>query len=162
MLASIYFTSGLPGSTPRIWLLRMFGAQIGAGVVVKPRVRVTFPWRLSVGKDSWIGEGVWIDNLTDVNIGRDCCLSQGAYLCTGSHDWSVETFDLLLGPIVVEDGAWIGAFAKISPNVVIERDVVVALGSVLTSSASAGKVYSGNPAIPVRDRFKDTSAERKS
>src|SRR5436190_13728620 len=68
----------LPGSAFRRGLLRWFGARVGAGVVCKPGMRVKYPWRLSVGDHSWIGEDCWIDNLADVTIGRNCCLSQAS------------------------------------------------------------------------------------
>ena len=69
-------------------MLTMFGARIGANVVLKPNIRVKFPWRLRIDDNSWVGQDVWIDNLAQVDIGSDTCISQGAYLCTGSHDWS--------------------------------------------------------------------------
>lgn len=124
--------SGLPGSGVRIWLLRAFGARIARGVVIKPRVTVKFPWRLSIGAHSWIGEHVWIDNLDEVTIGAQCCLSQGAYLCTGSHDWSKPTFDLITRPIFIEDEAWICAKASVGPGVRIGRGAVLGFGCVAT------------------------------
>ena len=133
-------------------LLRIFGASLGHGVVIKPRVRVKFPWKLSVGNDSWIGEGVWIDNLEKVVIGKDCCLSQGVYLCTGNHDWSAETFDLVTKPVVTGDGCWVGAFARISPGVSIGDDAVVAMGSVVTDNVVSGTVVQGNPASYLKQR----------
>ena len=87
-------------------LLRSFGARLGAGVVIKPGVHIKHPWRLAVGDQSWIGERVWIDNLADVSIGRNCCVSQGAYLCTGNHDWGDPGMGLFARGITVEDGAW--------------------------------------------------------
>ena len=98
-------SSWIPGAAHRRFVLRLFGARIGAGVNLKPRLRVKFPWRLTVGAHSWIGEDVWIDNLAPVTIGSNCCLSQGAFLCTGSHDWSSPTFDLITRAITIEDGA---------------------------------------------------------
>ncbi|HEY8260233.1 MAG TPA: WcaF family extracellular polysaccharide biosynthesis acetyltransferase [Methylosinus sp.] len=125
--------SGVPGSRHRVAVLRAFGARIGEGVVVKPNVRVKFPWRLSIGAHSWIGEHAWIDNLAEVSIGAHCCVSQGAYLCTGGHDWRKESFDLVTRPIRVGDGAWICARACIAPGVTIGAGAVVSLGAVVTS-----------------------------
>ena len=107
----LLLNSFLPGSAWRAALLRVFGASIGKGVVIKTHVRVKFPWKLSIGEHSWVGESVWIDNLTDVHIGNHCCISQGAYLCTGNHRWDRETFDLEARPIRIEDHCWIGAAA---------------------------------------------------
>ena len=108
--------SGLPGSRLRIVILRIFGACIGSGVVIKPHVKVKFPWRLSIGANSWIGEGVWIDNLAEVKIGSNACISQGAYLCTGSHNWAVPTFDLVVRPIEIGDEVWICANTSVGPG----------------------------------------------
>jgi putative colanic acid biosynthesis acetyltransferase WcaF len=128
----LFVSSGLPGSLLRVLILRAFGARIAPGVVIKPHVRIKFPWRLSIGAHTWIGEDVWIDNLAQVSIGAQCCISQAAYLCTGSHNWSKETFDLVTKPIVIEDGAWICAKATIGPGVRVGEGAVLALGSVAT------------------------------
>lgn len=124
--------SSVPGSQHRVFILRLFGARIGEGVVIKPHVRVKFPWRLSIGAHSWIGEEVWIDNLADVSIGAHCCVSQGAYLCTGGHDRRKESFDLVTRPIRIDDGAWICARACVAPGVTIGAGAVVSLGAVVT------------------------------
>ncbi|MEM9531227.1 MAG: WcaF family extracellular polysaccharide biosynthesis acetyltransferase [Pseudomonadota bacterium] len=138
--------SSLPGSAWRRLLLRGFGARMGKGVVIKPRVRIKFPWRLSVGEYSWLGEGSWIDNLATVTIGSHCCVSQGVYLCTGSHDWSKSTFDLITQPITVGDAAWLAACCRIAPGVTIGEGAVIQLGAVLTSDANPHTRYGGNPA----------------
>lgn len=126
--SGILVESWIPGSGWRDALLRLFGAEIGTGVVIKPRVKVKFPWRLVVGDYSWIGERVWIDNLEQVTIGSHVCLSQGVYLCTGSHDWTSETFDLITRPISVSDHAWVGAFAVLAPGTTVGEGAVLAMG----------------------------------
>ena len=148
----LLISSWLPGSWHRRALLRSFGARIGRGVVIKPRVRVKFPWRLAVGEHSWIGEDVWIDNLTKVSIGTDCCVSQGAYLCTGSHNWSRASFDLITKPITIEDGVWIGARALVGPGVRADTGAVLCMGGVANTDLKAWTVYNGNPASPIRQR----------
>jgi putative colanic acid biosynthesis acetyltransferase WcaF len=150
---ALLVSSWLPGSSHRRALLRAFGATIGARVILKPGIRVKFPWRLSIGDNSWIGERAWIDNLAEVRIGADCCVSQGAYLCTGSHDWSQPGFDLITAPITLEPGAWIGARASVGPGVTIGRGAVLGLGSVATRDLDAWTVYAGVPAIAVRQRI---------
>lgn len=147
VLQAALVSSFMPGSLHRRLLLRAFGARIGRGVVIKPRVRVKFPWRLDIGDHTWIGEGVWIDNLAEVRIGSHCCLSQGAYLCTGSHNWSTSTFDLLTMPIRIGDGAWISARATVGPGVIISEGAVLGLGSVATSNLDAWGIYHGAPAV---------------
>ena len=130
------------------WLLRCFGATIGAGVVIKPRVRIKFPWNLQIGDHTWIGEDVWIDNLAAVQIGSNACVSQGVYLCTGSHDSRQVTFDLIVEPIVIEDEAWVAARSMLLPGVNITNGVLVAAGSVVTKSTAIppGMIVAGVPA----------------
>ncbi|MDF7775443.1 WcaF family extracellular polysaccharide biosynthesis acetyltransferase [Sphingomonas sp. AOB5] len=152
VVQTIFVSSALPGSTHRRFLLRLFGASIGAKVVLKPGIRVKFPWRLTIGDHSWIGEQVWIDNLADVRIGADCCVSQGAYLCTGSHDWSRPGFDLITAPITLEPGAWVAARASVGPGVTIGRGAVLGLGSTATRDLNPWTVYAGIPAAAVRTR----------
>ncbi len=157
-------SSLLPSSGLRVALLRWFGAVVGAGVVIKPGVRVKYPWRLKIGDHCWLGEDCWIDNLADVELGSDVCVSQGAYLCTGNHDWSDPAFGLILGPITLGRGSWVGARALLAPDVTLGEQAIAAAGSVVTKSIPAGMVYAGNPAVFVRERKvaerRQTSAER--
>lgn len=146
------FSWRFPGRRTRVAVVRMFGASVGRGVYLQPGVRIKFPWRLTIGDHSWIGQDVWLDNLAPVSIGSHCCVSQGAYVCTGSHDWKSETFDLVVKPVVIGDGAWIGAGASVAPGVTIGQAAVLTLGSVATWDLDAGWIYQGNPAAPVRER----------
>ncbi|TRZ53088.1 MAG: colanic acid biosynthesis acetyltransferase WcaF [Dehalococcoidia bacterium] len=133
-------------------LLRMFGACAGKGVVIKPRVNIKYPWFIKIGANVWIGEGVWIDNIADVKIGDNVCISQGAYLCTGNHDWSKQAFDLIAKPILIEDGVWVGAKAIICPGVRLKSYSVITAGSVMTKNAEPYMVYQGNPATAAKQR----------
>ncbi len=133
-------------------LLRAFGARVGRGVVIKPNVHVKYPWRLEIGDHAWIGERSWIDNFVKVRIGAHACVSQGAYLCTGNHDWSDPGMRRVVEPVVVDDGAWVGAFARVAPGVTVGREAVVTLGSVLLEDAAPRGVYQGNPAVRVKER----------
>ena len=151
-IGSPLLNSFIPGSGWRVRLLRSFGARIGIGTVWKPHVRVKFPWRLAIGDHCWIGEEAWIDNLASVTLGNHVCLSQGAYLCTGNHDWSVETFDLITQEIIIRDGAWVGAKTVITPGTTIEEAAVVTSGSVASGELEARKIYQGNPAKPISRR----------
>lgn len=148
----LLISSWIPGAAHRRWLLRIFGAEIGERVNIKPGVRIKFPWRLSIGNHSWIGEDVWIDNLAQVTIGPDCCISQGSYFCTGDHDWSRQTFDLSVRPIRVEAGAWVAARSVVGPGVVIGEGAVLGLASVATKNLKPWTVYQGAPAVPVGAR----------
>lgn len=148
----LVFSSLLPFSSLKIFLLRIFGAKIGTGVRIKPGVRIKFPWKLSVGDYSWIGEGVWIDNLAHVTIGSNCCVSQGAYFCTGNHDWSKPTFDLKTQAITIEDHCWIAAQTSLSPGSILREGVVLTLGSVAAGELSAWTIHTGNPCVATSER----------
>ncbi len=152
--------SWLPGSKQRVFWLRLFGARIGRGVRLKPRLRVKFPWRLAVGDHVWLGEGVWIDDLAPVTVGDHCCISQDAYLCTGSHDWSSEDFALTTAPVTIEDQCWIGARAVVAPGVTLRQGAVLGLGAVAVSDLEPWSVYLGNPAGRVRGRHLDSDTAR--
>lgn len=134
-------------------LLRLFGAKVGRGAVIKPRVNIKHPWRLVIGDYVWVGEGVWIDNLVKVEIGSNVCISQGALLLTGSHDYSDMAFRLVLGEIYVEDGVWLAANAVVCPGIRCRRNSVITVGSVLRKDAEVAGVYAGNPATLVRHRI---------
>lgn len=142
----------IPSSGLRVGLLRLFGASIGSGVVIKMGVRVKYPWHLIVGEDTWIGEDVWIDDLTAVRIGSNCCLSQGAYLCTGNHDWSDPHFGLVIAPITMEDGSWAGARSILAPGSVLGEGAVAAAGSLIAGRIPAYEIHAGNPAVFVKKR----------
>ena len=139
-------------SSIKVKVLRLFGADVGNGVVIKPNVNIKYPWFLSIGDYSWIGEDVWIDNLAQVSIGTNCVLSQGAYLLTGSHDYTLESFDLIAKSIVLEDGSWVGAKATVCPSITLKTHSVLAVGSIATSNLEAYSIYQGNPAIFKRKR----------
>ena len=155
--ALIFQSNLLPLNSLKIRLLRAFGAQIGQGVTIKPAVTIKYPWRLTVGDYVWIGEQAWIDNLANVRIGSHVCISQGAMLLTGSHNYKLPTFDLMLGSIVLEEGSWIGAKSVVCPGVVCQSHSVLAVSSVATADLAAYKIYQGNPATVKRNRVPATS-----
>jgi putative colanic acid biosynthesis acetyltransferase WcaF len=143
----------VPFTGLRVKLLRAFGAQIGQGVVIKPGVRVKYPWRLRVGNDCWIGEDAWIDNIASVTFGNDVCISQRSYFCTGNHDWTDPAFSLRERPIRIGNGAWIGAQALVGPGVIVGDGAVLTAGSVANRDIPPYDVHAGNPATFVRARI---------
>lgn len=149
-----------PSSSLRARILRLFGARIGRRVVLRPGVNIKYPWRLTVGDDCWIGEDVWIDNLADVRIGDNVCLSQGAMLLCGNHDYTVPTFDLMIGDITLEDGAWVGCKSVVCPGVTMGTHSVLAVGSTASHDLAPYGIYRGNPAVYVKQRKIDTPAAR--
>jgi len=134
------------------WLLRVFGARIGMGVIIKPGVHIKYPWRLCVGDNCWLGERCWIDNMEDVTLGDNVVVSQGAYICTGNHDWSDPGMGLVPQPVVIEDGAWIGAFARVAPGTRMGEESILVLGAVALEDTEPRGIYAGNPAELVRKR----------
>jgi putative colanic acid biosynthesis acetyltransferase WcaF len=139
-------------SSVKVSLLKLFGARIGVGVLIKPSVNIKFPWKLEIGDHSWIGEEVWIDNLSEVIIGRNVTLSQGCLLLTGSHDHTRTTFDFLSGVIVLEDGAWIGARAIVAGGTTCRTHSILGMNSVAEKDLEPYTIYKGNPAVPVITR----------
>jgi putative colanic acid biosynthesis acetyltransferase WcaF len=133
-------------------VLRAFGARIGRNVTIKPQVKITFPWKLTIGDHVWLGEECWLLNLERIIIGNNVCISQRAFLCTGSHDYKLSTFDLIVKPITVEDGCWIGAAAWVGPGVTIGTHAVLTAGSVTGKSLESYGIYRGNPAMRMKQR----------
>lgn len=156
LMAGCVFSSWLPGSSWRVSLLRWFGARIGSDVTIKPNVQIKFPWRLTIGAHCWIGESVWIDNLVDVSIGDHVCISQGAYLCTGSHDWSSERFDLIVRPIILESRSWVGAKAVLAPGTHVGEGAVITLGTVVGGTLEPWHVHSSGVTLTKKPRCKET------
>ncbi len=158
----LFGCSLLPFSGLRILLLRCFGASVGSGVVIHSGVQVKYPWHLLIGNDCWIGEHAWIDNLTTVRLGNDVCISQGAYICTGNHDWSDPAFGLMVRPVSLGDGTWAGARSVLLPGTRLEKYGVIAAGSVASGNIPESNIYGGNPASFLRMRLLHDESEHTS
>lgn len=146
----------------KIFFLKLFGAKIGKGLVIKNNVNIKFPWKLTLGNHVWLGENAWIDNLDEVIIGNNVCISQGALLLTGNHDYTLSTFDYRNAPIIIEDGAWIGAKTVVCPGIKVKSHAILTVGSTATKNMEAYGIYQGNPAQKIRMRKinrKNTSSE---
>jgi len=151
---AIFMQSALiPSSAIKVCLLKLFGAKIGKNVNLKPSINIKYPWNLTIGDYSWLGEYAWLDSISQIKIGNNVCISQGVYICTGNHDWNNPSFDLVVKPVVIEDGAWLGAHSVILPGVTIASHAVVTAGSVMSVSAESFMVYAGNPAVKVKERI---------
>lgn len=152
MFSYAFFKSGFPFNSFKVGVLRLFGAEVGKGVIIKPAVNIKYPWKLKVGNHVWLGEQVWIDNLGLVVIGDHCCLSQGAMLLCGNHDYRKSSFDLMTGDITLDKGVWIGARAVVCPGVFCGSHSILTVGSVVTAAMEAYGIYQGNPAVKVKER----------
>ena len=133
-------------------MLRAFGAKVGRNVTIKPQVKITFPWKLTIGDHVWLGEECWLLNLDRITIGNNVSISQRAFLCTGNHNYKSPTFDLITNPIIVEDGAWIGANAWVGPGVKVCNHAVLTAGSIATKDLEPFGIYQGNPAALLKQR----------
>jgi putative colanic acid biosynthesis acetyltransferase WcaF len=133
-------------------ILRSFGAKVGNGVVFKQNISIKYPWLLENGDYVWIGERVWIDNLGKVKIGNNVCISQGAMLLTGNHNYKKSSFDLIVGEITLEDGVWVGTKSVVCPGVTMKSHSILTVGSVLTKDTEEYGIYQGNPAVLIKKR----------
>ena len=149
----VFLQTAMPWPTGlKCSLLRAFGASVGLHVVIKPRVNVKYPWHLTIGDHSWIGEGVWLDSLGPIRIGCNACLSQGVMVETGNHDWSQPTFDLVVKDVVIEDGAWAAVRSLLLPGSRLASHAVLGAGAVLSGETEPYGIYAGNPAAKLRER----------
>lgn len=137
----------------KIILLRAFGAKIGKGLVIKNNVIIKSPWNLIIGDNCWLGENCWIDNLDKVSIGNNVCISQGAMLLTGNHDYTISSMPYRNAPIAIEDGAWIGAKTIVCPGVNVHKNAILTVGSIATKDMEENGIYQGNPAKKIRERI---------
>jgi len=148
----LFFQNAFPWSSPlRCALLRVFGAKIGRGVVIRANVNISFPWRLAIGDHVWIGEDVGILTLAPVTIESNVCISQRAYLCTGSHDFRREDFKLQVAPITVRQCSWIAAASFIAPGIEIGSGAIVSAGSVVFANVAPKMFVRGNPAAVISE-----------
>jgi len=147
----LFFLTSVPWpSELRVALLRAFGARIGERVVVRSNVNITFPWRFQTGDDVWLGEEVIVLSLAPVVIESSVCLSQRAFLCTGSHNFRADNFDLITQPITVRAGSWVAAQVFVGPGVEIGAGSMVAAGSVVSENVPPKTLVRGNPAVVVK------------
>ncbi|NRP59901.1 putative colanic acid biosynthesis acetyltransferase [Marinobacterium sp. xm-d-564] len=136
----------------RRFLLRCFGAKIGKGVIIRPSVRTTYPWKLNIGDNSWVGDHVELYTLGEITIGNNAVVSQKSYLCTGSHDFKKDSFDIYAKPIVIEDEAWVATDVFISPGVTVGKGAVIGARSSVFKDMPPGMICTGYPAKPVKPR----------
>ena len=127
-------------SSLRVRVLRAFGARIGSGVIFRPRTRVKFPWKLDIGNDSWIGEGVWFHNQAVISVGSDVVISQESFLTTGSHAIRRD-MSLLTSKIVVEDGVWITSRCVVLGGSHIGRSSVIRPMTVVSGVLEPNQIY---------------------
>jgi putative colanic acid biosynthesis acetyltransferase WcaF len=154
LIKMFFFLSAFPFPYKfKVLLLKLFGAEVGTGVVLKPRVNIHMPWNLKIGNDVWIGEEAFILNFEKVTIGSNVCISQRTFLCGGNHNYLLPDMPYRNAPITVKSGAWVGAGCFVAPGVTIGVDCVIAACSVVNTDTLANSIYKGNPAAYVKKRW---------
>ena len=136
----------------RRFLLRAFGAKIGKGVIIRPSAQVTYPWKISIGDYSWIGDEVVLYSLGEIEIGSNTVISQRSYICTGSHHYNSESFDIYSKKITIGNKCWLATDVYVAPDVTIGDFTVVGARSSVFKDLPSNKVCKGNPAKPFKDR----------
>ena len=155
-----FFLSSFPyPSSFKKRLLMWFGANVGDGVVIKPRVNIHMPWKLTIGNDVWIGEEVFILNFENITIGNNVCISQRAFLCGGNHNYKIPSMPYRNGTIILNDGSWIGASVFVCPGISVGVDTVITSGSVISSSTVDNGIYRGNPAVFIKPRWEENQGK---
>ena len=136
-------------STLRSFLLKLFGASVGNGVLIRRGVRVHFPWNLEIGENCWIGEEVWFINHEKVILGAEVCISQRAIICSGAHNYKSASLEYAHKPIIIKDGAWVCLDAKVLPGVTIGECSVVSAGEVAKKSILDYSMLVGGQVRPI-------------
>lgn len=136
----------------RNFLLRLFGAKIGKNVLIRSSVKITYPWKLEIGDNSWIGEETYLYNLAEIKIGKNAVISHRSFLNTGGHDYNKTTFDIFAQPIIIEDEAWVTSEVYVSPGVTISRGAVIGVRSAVFNNMPEGMLCYGSPAKPIKKR----------
>ena len=137
----------------RRYLLRLFGASIGKAVIIRPSVTITYPWKVTVGDYSWIGDDVVLYSLGEISIGKNAVVSQKSYLCAASHDYDKQDFPIWAKKITIEDECWLATDVYVAPGITIGKGTVVGARSSVFKDLPAGKVCVGSPTIVVKDRI---------
>ncbi len=133
-------------------LLRLFGANIGENVLIRPTTKILFPWKLTIGDWSWIGNDVTLYNMANIDIGKNCVISQKSYLCTSSHDHTKSSFDIFAVQIGIKDKVWVASDVFIAPGVTIGQGTVVGFRSTVNKDLPPNMICYGNPAKPIKPR----------
>ena len=142
----------------RRWLLRLFGAQVGQGVVIRPSATITYPWKVSIGDHAWVGDNVVLYSLGEIEIGAHAVVSQSSYLCAADHDYTDPTFPIRSRKITIGPEAWVAADVFVAPGVTIGQAAVIGARSSVFADMPAGMVCFGYPCRPVKQRVMPASS----
>jgi len=136
----------------RRFLLRLFGAKIGKKVIIRPTVRITYPWKIIIGDYSWIGDDVVLYSLGEIEIGKNVVISQKSYLCAASHNYLRSDFPIFAKKITIKDECWLATDVYVAPGITIHKGTVVGSRSSVYKDLPENKICIGNPAKVIRER----------
>lgn len=137
----------------RRFLLRTFGAKIGKNVIIRPSVRTTYPWKVSIGDHSWIGDEVVLYSLGEIEISSNTVISQRSYLCTGTHDYTSSDFRIYAEKITIGNKCWLATDVYVAPGITIGNNTVVGARSSVFKDLPENRICIGNPAKPIKNRI---------
>lgn len=143
----------------RAWLLRVFGAKVGQGVVIRPTVTVTYPWKVSIGDCAWVGDDAVLYSLGEIDIGANAVVSQRSYLCAADHDYTQVDFPIRSSKITIGPQVWLAADVFVAPGVTIGEGAVIGARSSVFKDMPAGMVCFGYPCVPVKPRVMAKSGD---
>jgi putative colanic acid biosynthesis acetyltransferase WcaF len=137
----------------RAMILRIFGAKVGKGVHVYPGVKIWAPWNLELGDECGVADGAVLYSQGKISIGYRAIISQGAHICTGTHDYTKKGHPLITSPIYIGTQSWIAAEAFVHPGVTIGDGAVIGARSVVIKDMPAWMVCAGHPCTPIKERI---------
>jgi len=137
----------------RRFLLRLFGAKIGKGVLIRSTAKVTYPWNVEIGDYCWIGEDNVLYSLGKITIGNHVAFAHKVYINTGGHDYTKPSFDIFAEPVVIEDECWLTNDVYVAPGVTIGKGTIIAARSSVLKNIPGNKICVGTPAVPIKDRI---------
>lgn len=136
----------------RAFLLRSFGAKVGKNTIIRPSVRITYPWKVSIGDNAWLGDNAELYSLGEITIGKNSVVSQKCYLCAASHDYKSESFDIYSKPLIIADEVWLATDVFVAPGVTIGKGAVIGARSSVFNDMPEGMICMGSPAKPIKAR----------
>ena len=137
----------------RSFLLRLFGAKIGKGSHIYPKVKIWAPWNLELGETVGIGDYTVMYSQGRIKVGDRTTISQYSHICTGTHDYRSRGFELITRPIFIGSDCWLAASTFVHPGVNIGDGAIVGACSVVTRDLDSWKIYAGNPCIYIKNRY---------
>ncbi len=149
---TLFRFSPVPLYSFRRWLVRLFGGTIGRGVILRPRARLHYPWRIEIGDYTSIGDDAWLYSIAPIKIGSHSVISQKSFLCTAGHDYEDPHFKTTATPIVLGDGVWLAADVYVAPGVTIGDNAVIGARSSVFHDMPEETICYGYPCKPIRKR----------